>query len=193
MPRTLSAIALASLIAIAGCANKAAVKPPSSATGEQSQTGANTKSNPNPNGVTVSDDIQKACKIDFGNVDRAPKFDFDQSNLEPGDRDVLRQVAQCLTTGPLKGQALRLVGRADPRGEQEYNMVLGSSRAASVKTYLSQLGVDQGKMTMTSRGKLDANGYDDASWRLDRRVDILLSSSTASGTRVSSSQGRNGG
>jgi peptidoglycan-associated lipoprotein len=189
---TLSVVALAAVTAVAGCANKTAVKPPSSATGEQSQTtGPNTKGNPNgvnPNGVTVSDEIQRACKIDFGSVDRAPKFDFDQANLEPTDRDVLRQVAQCLTTGPLKGQAIHLVGRADPRGEEEYNMVLGSSRAASVKTYLSQLGVDQGKISTTSRGKLDANGYDDASWRLDRRVDILLSSSTASGIRA-----RNGG
>jgi len=172
------------LLTLAACANKASVAPPSSATGEQARTTSATAvaATPkgNPNGVTVSDDIQKACNIDFGNVDRAPKFDFDQANLDSSDRDVLRQVAQCLTTGPLKGQALRLVGRADPRGEEEYNMALGSSRASSVRSYLSQLGVDSNKIATTSRGKLDATGSDDSSWRLDRRVDILLSSSTAS-------------
>ena len=31
----------------------------------------------------------KACKIQLSNVDRAPKFDFDDADLLPEDRDVL--------------------------------------------------------------------------------------------------------
>jgi hypothetical protein len=36
------------------------------------------------------------------------------------------------------------------------------------------LGVDHREISETSRGKLDATGTDDASWRRDRRVDIAL-------------------
>ena len=85
---------------------------------------------------------------------------------------MLDQVARCVTTGPLKGRTLRLTGRADPRGEQEYNMTLGSSRADAVARYLRALGVTSNQLTETSRGKLDATGTDEASWQLDRRVDI---------------------
>lgn len=125
-------------------------------------------------GVHVSDDILKACKIQLDNVSRAPKFDYDDSDLLPEDRDVLEQVAKCVTTGPLKGRHLSLVGRCDPRGEAEYNMILGEHRAESVHDYLAKLGVDPLALAKTSRGNLDAEGTDEDSWRTDRRVDISL-------------------
>ena len=124
--------------------------------------------------VHLDDEIMRLCAIHIDNVDRAPKFDFDDAELLPEDRDVLEQVAKCVTTGPLKGRKLALVGRADPRGDSEYNMVLGEHRADSVETYLANLGVEPNNMMATSRGELDAEGDDDDSWRRDRRVDILL-------------------
>ncbi len=124
--------------------------------------------------VNVSDDIIKACNIHLDNVSRAPKFDFDDAQLLPEDRDVLEQIAKCVTTGPLKGRHLSLVGRCDPRGEVEYNMVLGDYRAESVHDYLAKLGVDPNAMARTSRGELDAEGKDEDGWRRDRRVDVSL-------------------
>lgn len=124
--------------------------------------------------LSVSADLVRACKIRFGDIDRAPKFDFDRSTLLPQDRDVLAQVAKCVTTGPLGGRSLELVGRTDPRGSVEYNFLLGEHRASSVETYLSALGMDKAKIMETSRGELDATGKDEASWQRDRRVDIAL-------------------
>lgn len=124
--------------------------------------------------IGLSDGILKACNIHISNVDQAPKFNFDEAELEPADRDVLNQVAQCVTTGPLKGRSLSLVGRADPRGEEEYNFTLGEKRANSVETYLKGLGVDSTKLRETSRGELDAKGTDEDGWAKDRRVDIDL-------------------
>ena len=59
---------------------------------------------------------------------------------------MLEQVARCLTTGPLKGRHVELIGRADPRGEVEYNMILGESRASTVNKYLAALGVSPEQM-----------------------------------------------
>jgi peptidoglycan-associated lipoprotein len=126
------------------------------------------------NSISVSGDILAACNIDFNNVDRAPKFDFDQSTLPGQDRAVLDQVAKCVTSGPLKGHALKLIGRADPRGETEYNFVLGGHRAESVASYLADLGVSRTTLVETSRGKLDAQGTDESTWQRDRRVDLVL-------------------
>ena len=129
--------------------------------------------------VHVSDDLMAACKIQIDNVGRAPKFDFDDAELLPEDRDVLEQVAKCVTTGPLKGRHLALVGRCDPRGELEYNMILGDYRAESVHDYLAKLGVAQTAMAKTSRGELDAEGKDEDGWRRDRRVDVSLQPESA--------------
>ncbi len=120
--------------------------------------------------VNIAPDIREICHIE--DISTAPKFDFDRYDLRLEARRPLEQLADCLTTGPLRGQHVVLTGRADPRGEDEYNMVLGSSRAASVGTYLRELGVPPASLRETSRGELDAIGVDEAGWTFDRRVDI---------------------
>ena len=124
--------------------------------------------------VSVGDELAKKCELKLGNVQQAPKFDYDTSELEPSDRDVLQQIATCVTTGPLKGKKLELTGRADPRGTEEYNLGLGTRRAGSVKTFLQRLGVGDGQLGETTRGALDASGTDESTWQKDRRVDITL-------------------
>jgi peptidoglycan-associated lipoprotein len=124
--------------------------------------------------VNVDSDIIKACNLKFTNVEDAPKFDYDSDELTPAEKDVLGAIAKCLTTGPLKGRAVDLVGRADPRGETEYNMTLGARRARHVHNFMGTLGVPSDKMHDTSRGELDASGKDESGWRLDRRVDVKL-------------------
>ena len=124
--------------------------------------------------VNVDDDIIKACNLRFENIEDAPKFDFNSEELTQGEKNVLEAIAKCLTTGPLKGKAVDLVGRADPRGETEYNMTLGAKRARSVHSFLGGLGVPGDKLHDTSRGELDAKGTDEEGWRKDRRVDVRL-------------------
>ena len=124
--------------------------------------------------IAVADDLGAQCALHFKDVAQAPKFDFDDNQLLPEDRDVLDQIATCVTTGPLKGKRLQLVGRADPRGTEEYNLALGQRRAGTVTTYLERLGVHNTQLAATTRGAIDANGRDEAGWRVDRRVDLRL-------------------
>ncbi|MGE0548475.1 MAG: OmpA family protein [Kofleriaceae bacterium] len=124
--------------------------------------------------VGVSQDLAAQCKLRFGTLDHAPKFDYNEESLLPEDRDVLSQVAECLARGPLKGRAVQLVGHADPRGTDEYNLGLGSRRAQTVSSYLTRLGVSPTQLTATTRGEVDAAGSDEPGWRRDRRVDLKL-------------------
>jgi peptidoglycan-associated lipoprotein len=126
--------------------------------------------------LTVSDAIAKACGI-------APRgdgkqmqasFDFDSTVLQDDDKKLLADVAKCMTDGALRGKNVTLIGRADARGESEYNMTLGESRANGVHRYMVDLGVGKDKMKPTSRGEMDATGKDEEGWRKDRRVDIEL-------------------
>ena len=126
-------------------------------------------------GIALSGDIATMCNIKSTMTTKAnPQFDYDKDELTADDRTVLDQLATCLTTGALKGKAVALIGRADPRGTEEYNLGLGSRRASSVGRYLGRLGVSDPQMAVTTRGALEATGTDEAGWKQDRRVDVQL-------------------
>ena len=121
--------------------------------------------------ISVSPDIARDCRL---KLDDSPEFAFDDSTLTDVDRRALDAIAACLTTGPLQGDPIRLIGRADPRGGVEYNMALGSRRAKGAADYLNEQGMQPANIEQTSRGAKDAKGDDEATWASDRRVDVLL-------------------
>jgi peptidoglycan-associated lipoprotein len=125
-------------------------------------------------GLHISEAIVRACGLK--KAPAPPMFDFDSATLAEQDRMVLADVARCFSEGPMRGQSMSLIGRADPRGEDEYNMALGETRADTVERYLRDLGVAQERVSATSRGKIDAMGRDEDGWAKDRRVDIELAS-----------------
>jgi peptidoglycan-associated lipoprotein len=122
--------------------------------------------------VRISRDILEACGIHDSPTGEAPLFAFDSRALSPGDQHLLDEVAQCATRGPLAGRSLKLVGRADPRGTEAYNLHLGDERAATVEHFLERRGMGASRLSETSRGALDATGHDEDGWRNDRRVDV---------------------
>jgi peptidoglycan-associated lipoprotein len=120
--------------------------------------------------LNISPDIRSACGI----TDPEAFFAFNSSIVRRGDAPVLDKLAQCFTTGPLAGRKMRLVGHADPRGEDSYNLALGERRASGVKKYLVNAGLGDGQSDVTSRGEMDATGADETGWGKDRRVDVVL-------------------
>jgi peptidoglycan-associated lipoprotein len=125
---------------------------------------------PTASALHISEEITSACGIS----DPDAYFAFDSANVRPDDAHVLTQLIVCFTSGPLTGRLMKLVGHADPRGSSDYNLTLGQSRADSVATYLTGHGMDKAKAQSTTRGAMDATGYDEPSWARDRRVDIML-------------------
>lgn len=181
------ALASLLLVGLAACGGAVAKAPPAtsmakparattSASGQNGAADATSKTGPGvlTQGLHVSQAIAELCALP--EQKGAPHFDFDSSQLSPQDRDVLAAVARCMTDGALRGKSLALVGRADARGETEYNMGLGEARADSVRRYLHDLGISSERVTSSSRGELDAMGADEEGWALDRRVDIELAS-----------------
>jgi outer membrane protein OmpA-like peptidoglycan-associated protein len=121
--------------------------------------------------LALSGDLAAMCNIKAPGSTN-PKFDYDKDELTPEDRTVLDQLATCLTSGAAKGKSVALIGRADPRGTEEYNLGLGTRRARTVGTYLERLGVQSTQLAETTRGALDAGGRDETGWTTDRRVDV---------------------
>lgn len=165
---SLAFVALTGTSACSGSQNAAA--PPAVPIAPAAQPLAPAADKPSSGVVHIAEDIRKACGI----ADADAHFAFDSSSIGASARPVLTQLAQCFVSGPLKGREMRLVGHADPRGGDDYNMVLGGSRADTVKAFLTMQGVADDHIATTSRGEMEARGTDEASWAADRRVDVLL-------------------
>lgn len=127
-------------------------------------------------GVYIEPTVASACGLVM-----SPKayFAFDSTDLTAGDTAVLRQVGQCLATGPLAGRRVTLVGHTDPRGSDAYNQELGRSRAESVQEFLVTEGVNAANLEVRSVGEANTDPEDPAEWPRDRRVDITLTPTPA--------------
>ncbi len=78
-------------------------------------------------------------------------FGFDQSDLTDDARRVLEAKVAILTrSGALR---LRVEGNADDLGSDEYNLALGQRRAATVRRFLADRGVDASHLDIVSFGE----------------------------------------
>jgi peptidoglycan-associated lipoprotein len=79
-----------------------------------------------------------------------PFFDYDQITLREDARQVIQRDAEWLSKWPQT--MVRIDGHCDERGSAEYNLALGSRRAAAVQEYLTSLGVRPDRIQTRSLG-----------------------------------------
>ena len=115
----------------------------------------------------------KAAAIAEVNI-RDINFDFDQSNIRPDAREILKANADILLK---KGAAeIAVEGYCDERGTAEYNMALGERRAQEAKKYLVNLGMEASQIKTISYGEerpLDPGNNEDA-WANNRRAHFVI-------------------
>ncbi|HXF96692.1 MAG TPA: peptidoglycan-associated lipoprotein Pal [Gemmatimonadales bacterium] len=101
-------------------------------------------------------------------------FDFDKSNIRPGDAAILDQKVAILRANP--SVRIRISGHCDERGSDEYNLALGNRRATSAKQYLVNAGIDAGRIETVSFGEERpiAMGHDEESWAQNRRAEFEI-------------------
>lgn len=102
-------------------------------------------------------------------------FEFDQYDLTSQARSRLDQAAACLKQASQVSVVLE--GHADERGTQEYNLALGEKRAAAVQSYLRNLGIEPGRLTVRSKGENEpvCNESSESCWTRNRRVEFIQS------------------
>jgi outer membrane protein OmpA-like peptidoglycan-associated protein len=131
--------------------------------------------------LTLGPDLHQWCR------DVSPKFPFDKSDTYVDDKAELVALASCLNKPGLENRQVILVGRADPRGSDAYNMALGERRAQSIKDFLVANGLSASRIAITSEGKRDAKGHQPVvvegqvdptmprfTYGYDRRVDVVV-------------------
>lgn len=104
---------------------------------------------------------------------RTVYFDFDSSEVKPGDREVIMAHAQYLAGNP--DAKVVLEGHADERGTREYNIALGERRAKAVAQLMLLQGASQSQIDVISFGEERpvALGHDESAWSANRRVEII--------------------
>ncbi len=170
---SISAVAIALVLGACGGAKQVEARAPEAPRAEplgRANVQPPAPNTPTASNVVISEEILRACDI----PDADAYFAFDSAKLAAFDRGPLDQLATCFTRGPLAGRHLRLVGHADPRGTDDYNMTLGQYRADAVAGYLVGRGLATSQASSTSRGAMDASGTEETGWAHDRRVDVYL-------------------
>ncbi len=103
-------------------------------------------------------------------------FGYNSADLDARSTAELERIAICVQEE--RGMPVHLVGSADPRGTEEYNLALGERRAQTVRDYLVSLGVDADLLTFSTVGEEFARGTNEATWALDRHVEPNVTESS---------------
>ena len=103
-------------------------------------------------------------------------FQFDSWTLTGEGKQALERSMEWLKNDP--SATLLIEGHADQRGTQAYNMILGKKRAAAIRDYLNELGVDQSRLAVISYGKDKPFCQDptEVCYQLNRRGHLLVQS-----------------
>jgi peptidoglycan-associated lipoprotein len=104
--------------------------------------------------------VQTAC------VSGSVFFGVDSAALD----DAAREQLECISRSSAR---LNIVGMADPRGTEEYNLALGDRRARAVAEHISRLGYDRSRIDTRSLGEESANGTTESDWARDRRANFV--------------------
>jgi len=99
-------------------------------------------------------------------------FNHDKSDITSMGQSILDRAVSVLQNNPHVG--INVVGHTDSRGSDEYNQGLSERRAESVRDYLAERGIANGRMKTSGRGEsspITSNETKDGRAQ-NRRVDI---------------------
>jgi peptidoglycan-associated lipoprotein len=143
------------LLVLSGCPKKAVVTP-----------------EPEPAPIPVEPEPVPEFEWNLGTIN----FDFDKSDIRPGDATILQgnydqiEAAAALDQTP----GITIEGYCDPIGTAEYNMALGMRRAEAAKAYLVRLGADADQLTVMSYGEEKLVTQDELQFELNRRCEFKV-------------------
>ena len=164
--RTMTLLATAALIAVAGCApkKKPADLPPAPPTEAAPPEAPTTR--PATSGVTPG---SRADLLQQAGTDTV-HFATDSSDIDGEAQAILTRHAAWLNKNP--NVRVTIEGHCDERGTREYNLALGDRRANSAKNFLVNAGISAARISVISYGKERpiAEGSDEAAWAQNRRA-----------------------
>ncbi len=119
-------------------------------------------------GTDLAATLNKDCHVPLYGV----LFDFNKASLKPDSDALLNKVGNLLKKTP--ALKVELDGHTDNVGGDDYNLKLSDARAASVRNWLVQFGIDASRMASKGYGKTRpvADNGSDAGRAKNRRVEL---------------------
>jgi peptidoglycan-associated lipoprotein len=174
MRSTLVPLTVAALL-VAGCSKKPAPEVVPTPSQPQPTTPVGTPDTNRP-AVNTTDPAtcQNAMTSGANELSRMVTFDTDKYDVRPSDMGILDAKADLLRMFPLV--RLRVTGHADERYTDEYNLVLGTRRAESVRDYLVRKGIEGSRLESASLGETAPfdPGHTEDAWTRNRRAEFTL-------------------
>jgi peptidoglycan-associated lipoprotein len=101
-------------------------------------------------------------------------FDLDEATIRDDARPVLQKDVEWLKRWT--STKITIEGHCDSRASAEYNLALGSRRAAAVKEYVASLGIQADRVTVVSKGKEDpiCREENEDCWQRNRRGHFIV-------------------
>lgn len=103
------------------------------------------------------------------------QFAFNSDRIEGASATTMGNLAMALKSDELKGRRFQVIGHTDGVGSAAYNMRLSQMRAASVKRFLVDHGVESDRLATSGTGASDLLNKADPSAAENRRVEIVAS------------------
>ena len=174
------ALSIVATVALAGCRRKPAEVAP--------QPEATPVSNPAPTNPAPACDAaceaerrraeeearRRALEASRGALTATIYFDYDRSEITDDARMKLDAKVPILTQNT--AIRIRIAGHTDSRGSDEYNLALGQRRAAAAKRYLTDRGIDAGRIEIVSFGEERPTCSDEGEscWSRNRRDEFEI-------------------
>jgi len=101
-------------------------------------------------------------------------FEYDSDELSADARATLDAKLPIYRANP--SLRIRVTGNTDERGSDEYNLALGQRRAAAVKRYITDQGIDGGRVEIVSFGeeRPAVSELNEEAFRLNRRAEFEI-------------------
>ncbi len=102
-------------------------------------------------------------------------FEYNKAIIKSESFPILDAVAATLEGNP-DIQLIEVQGHTDERGNDAYNLDLSTKRAAAVKQYLIDKGIDKDRLESQGYGETQPldNRHNEAAWAKNRRVEFLI-------------------
>jgi outer membrane protein OmpA-like peptidoglycan-associated protein/tetratricopeptide (TPR) repeat protein len=107
-------------------------------------------------------------------------FEYDSDKFDPSYENELNKVYEYLQQNKKSG--VQIIGYADSRGEEKYNLLLSERRALNVKRYLIKKGIAPSRLKIKGKGESDllspetneSGAHSTEAGKQNRRVEFII-------------------
>ena len=99
-------------------------------------------------------------------------FEFNSAEIDGSSERTMANLAKALASPQLANRSFTVVGHTDGKGSAAYNKALSDRRAAAVRAYLIDNGVEASRLRAVGRGKSQLLNKADPAAAENRRVEI---------------------